>query len=707
MSDPKKDIFRRVILVFAGFCLLAVLITWKIFSLQVYEGEYWRQRSEELTIRFETTEPVRGNIFSDNGSLLSASVPVFHIYLDFTSEKFKDRMFDSKLDSLAEGLAAIFNDRSPSEYKRILVNGRSKGYEYYLLKRNVTYKQLKAMRQLPVLRHGRYKGGLIAEQKTRREKPFRWLAERTLGFKSNQKGQRSVGIEAAFNDELKGVSGWRVMQKIAGGIYKPLRNEGEVEPKDGRDIVSTINVNLQDVAENSLHYHLKKHNAYSGCVVLMEVSTGEIKAIANLTRDPQGNYKESYNIAIGQSTEPGSTFKLPALMAAFEDGKILPNDTVDTGKGIYYWIPGKPMKDSHEEGYGRITVQRSFEVSSNIGVSKVIHQSYAKNPMDFVNRLRSMQVDTRLNLQIQGEGRAFILDTSNAYWSKVALPYMSIGYSVKMTPLQTLTFYNAIANNGKMVKPMFVKEIREQGKTVKVFEPEIISEAICSPSTLRMAQQLLEGVVAKGTAADLFKGAQYTVAGKTGTARINQAGEGYEVDGLKKYQASFVGYFPADKPKYSCIVVFYEPNAGQFYASKVAAPVFRELADKIYATNLELHQELKPDTTILANNLPSLKKGRSLPAKIVSHHLQFKIANDAGDEWMAVKQEKNVIKTYPMKYTPGMVPDVTGMGLRDALLLLENYGISVQASGRGKVISQSLEAGSRINPGSQIQLTLN
>jgi cell division protein FtsI (penicillin-binding protein 3) len=692
--------------VFSVFCILAALIVWKILSLQVYEGEYWEQRSQELTIKFETTEPVRGSIFSDNGSLLTTSVPVFNIYLDFTSEKFRDRKFDSKLDSLADGLAAILKDRSSPEYKRILINGKNRKLEYYLLKRNVTYKQLKAIRQLPVFRHGRYNGGLIAEQKTRREKPFRWLAERTLGFKSTQKNQRSVGIESAFHDELKGVSGWRVMQKIAGGIYKPLRYEGEVEPKDGRDIVSTINVNLQDVAENSLHYHLKLHNAHSGCVVLMEVSTGEIKAIANLTRDQDGNYRESYNLAMGHCTEPGSTFKLPALMAAFEDKLKLPDDSVDTGNGIYYWIPGKPMKDSHDGGYGKISVQRSFEVSSNVGISKVINQAYAKNPVDFISRLRHMRVDTRLNLQILGEGRAFILDTSSSYWNKTALPYMSIGYSVKMTPLQTLTFYNAVANNGRMVKPMFVKEIREQGKTVKLFEPEIISESICSPATIRMARQMLEGVVTHGTAADLFKGSQYPVAGKTGTARINVGGL-YDVDGIRKYQASFVGYFPADKPKYSCIVVFYEPNAGQFYASKVAAPVFRELADKIYSTNLDLHQELKPDTTLLANSTPLIKKGRSLPVKAVANHLDLNLDDNISDEWITVKQNKNEIKTSSLKYSSGLVPDVTGMGLRDALLLLENYGICVQSTGRGKVISQSLHAGSKIFPGLQIQLTLN
>jgi cell division protein FtsI (penicillin-binding protein 3) len=706
MIDPKKDIFRRLIFVFAGFGLLSALIVWQIVNIQFREGEKWKQLAQELTIRFETTEPVRGSIFSDNGSLLSGSVPVFNLYIDFTAEKFRDKHFESKLDSLSNGLAEVFKDRPAAEYKRIIQQGRKKGHEYYLLKRNVSYKQLKAIRQLPVLRHGRYKGGLIAEQKSRREKPFRWLAERTLGFKSYQQNQRSVGIEAAFHDDLKGVSGWRVTQKIAGGIYKPLRSEGEVEPKDGRDIISTINVNLQDVAENSLLYHLKLHNAKSGCVVLMEVSTGEIKAIANLMRDNDGNYKELYNIAVGRSSEPGSTFKLPALLAAFEDGKKLPDDSVDTGNGIYYWIPGKPMKDSHEGGYGKITVQRAFELSSNIGISKVINQSYSKNPMDFINRLRKMKVDAPLNLQISGEGHAFILDTSSAYWSKTALAYMSIGYSVKMTPLQILTFYNAIANNGKMVKPMLVKEIREQGKTVKVFEPEIISEAICSPATVSMAKKLLEGVVTHGTAAELFKGAQYTVAGKTGTARINQPGN-VEDDGVKKYQSTFVGYFPADKPKYSCIVVFYEPNAGQYYASKVAAPVFRELADKIYSTNLELHQELKPDSVLLAENFPYVKKGRSQPAQVIYDHLNLKMKQPFNEEWISVKPEKNELKIQALKIIPGYVPDVTGMGLRDALLLLEQCGISVQTTGRGKVISQTLPAGSKATPGALIQLTLN
>jgi cell division protein FtsI (penicillin-binding protein 3) len=706
MSDLKKVIYLRALLVFAGFCLMGALIIWRIFMLQFKEGDYWRQQAEDMTMRVEKIEPVRGSIFSDNGSLLSTSIPVFNIYVDFTAKKFSGKNIHSTLDSLAYALSALFNDRPVSEYRRILQQGRSRGYEYYLLKRNVTYRQLKKLKQMPVFRHGRFHGGLIAEQRHRRVKPYRWLAERTIGFKSMQSGQRSVGIEAAFDNELRGVSGWRVMQKIAAGVYKPLRSEGEVEPKDGKDIITTLNIYLQDVAENSLLHHLRLHRAKGGCVVLMEVSTGEIKAIANLVRDSDGNYRELYNLAVGHSSEPGSTFKLQALMAVLEDRKATIDDTVNTGQGVYFWLADKPMKDIREGGYGNITIRQAFAVSSNIGVSKVVHKAYAKNPMAFVNTLRRMKVDTPLNLQIHGEGHSFILDTSSRYWSRVALPYMAIGYSVKLTPLQILTFYNAVANNGKMVKPLLVKEIREQGRPIKVFQPEVLCESICSPATVRMAQEMLREVVVNGTAADLFKACQYTVAGKTGTARISRDGS-YESDGQVKYQAAFVGYFPAEQPRYSCIVVFYEPEGGQFFASRVAAPVFRELADKIYSGSLEMHPEVQPDSSLLAGcNLP-VKKGRLASLSVLGPDFNLPIPDQTEEEWIVLSKENGQSRVNPLIITPGRVPDVTGMGLRDAVLLLENLGLVVHAQGKGKVVAQSLHAGTPLVPGNTIHLELN
>ncbi len=706
MSDLKQVIYLRALLVFAGFCLIGALIVWRIVILQFKEGDYWRQRAEDITMRVEKIEPVRGSIFSDDGSLLSTSIPVFNIYVDFTAKKFREKNIKPTLDSLAHALSALFNDRPVSVYRKILLHGHSRGYEYYLLKRNVTYRQLKKLKQMPVFRHGRFNGGFIAEQRHRRVKPYRWLAERTVGFKTMQPGQRSVGIEAAFDNELKGVSGWRVIQKIAGGVYKPVRSEGEVEPKDGRDIITTLNVYLQDVAENSLLHHLKLHRARSGCVVLMEVNTGEIKAIANLVRDSDGNYRELYNLAVGHSSEPGSTFKLPALMAVLEDKKATIYDTVNTGHGTYYWLSDKPMKDPREGGYGNITIKQAFAVSSNIGVSRVVYKAYAKNPMAFVNTLRRMKVDTPLNLQIHGEGKGFILDTSSHYWSRVALPYMAIGYSVKLTPLQILTFYNAIANNGKMVKPLLVKEIREQGKPIKVFQPEILCESICSPATLGMAQEMLREVVISGTGAELFKGCQYTVAGKTGTARISRGGS-YEPEGQIKYQAAFVGYFPAEKPRYSCIVVFYEPEGGQFFASRVAAPVFRELADKIYSASLEMHPEVQPDSSLLAGcNLP-VKKGRLSPLTVIGPDLNLNLPDQVEEEWIALSRERGQAKTNALNITPAQVPDVTGMGLRDAVLILENLGLVVHAQGKGQVVAQSLHAGTRLAPGTTIYLELN
>ncbi|MCC6385354.1 MAG: transpeptidase family protein [Bacteroidia bacterium] len=706
MKDARRSVFNRVLLVFAGFCIFGILIFWKIFTLQIVEGEIWKEKAEELTIAYQNIEPIRGSIYSDNGSLLSTSLPVFTLYVDYTTHYFLDKSFSSKIDSVSQGLSQLFNDKTASEYRRILIEGKRRGSRYSLLKRNVTYKQLKEVRQLPVFRHGRYKGGLIAEQQSKPQKPFKWLAERTLGYVTREKGERSVGIEAAFDEHLRGVRGIRLVQKIAGGIWKPVRNENEVEPKDGLDVISTINVNLQDVAENSLMYHLKVHNAESGCVVLMEVSTGEIKAIANLVRNSDGSYSENYNIAVGRSTEPGSTFKLPALMAAFEDSRALPSDTVDTEKGIHYWISRKPMRDSHEGGYGRITVQRAFELSSNIGVSKVINKSYSRNPMEFVKRLRSMGVDAPLGLQIKGEGRPFIMDTSSKGWSRFDLPYMSIGYSVRMTPLQLLTFYNAIANNGRMVKPLFVKEIREQGKTVRKFETEVLSEAICSQATIEKAKKLLEGVVESGTAAGSFKNSQYKVAGKTGTARIAQ-GTMYEADGQKKYQASFIGYFPAESPKYSCVVVFYEPSY-QYYASQVAVPVFRELADKIYSTDIELHKEVQKEDLLLASHLPVQQKGRSHQLKMVYDQLNINNPVNLTDEsWSVIKTDNGVVKAASLSFASNLVPDVKGMGIRDALLLLEGMGLRVNAEGRGKIISQSLNPGMKITHGSEIILVLN
>lgn len=703
MQETKKDILWRVYFVYIFICLFGLAIIVQLCRLQFVQGEYWRAKADSLTLAYKKIEPSRGNIYSADGSLLATSVPIYEVHIDFMSGGIAKNIFTEKVDSLAHCLSVLFGDKSKEEYKRFIKESRREGERYALLKKNVTFNELKKLRQFPILRLGRYKGGLIVEQKSKRVRPFQKLAARTVGY--NLPGLEPVGLEGSMDKYLKGVSGVRLMQKISGNVWKPLNDENEIEPKEGDDIITTIDVNIQDVAENSLETQLKIHNAESGCAILMEVATGEIRAIANLRKGIDGNYREDFNSAIGQSTEPGSTFKLASLLAAMEDGFVDPDDSVDTHGGIVYWTSGRPMKDSHEGGYGKISVRKAFEVSSNVGISKIISKYYSKNPQSFVDRLRKMHVGDPLELQIEGEGRPLVKDTKNKSWSKTTLPYMSIGYECKMTPLQVLALYNTVANNGRMVKPRFVKEIRQKGQMVKSFPVEVIADSIFSAGTIQKARQLLEGVVQNGTAKNL-KHSDYRIAGKTGTARIANNNAGYENGGVR-YQASFVGYFPADNPKYSCMVVVYAPSNDVYYAAEVAGPIFKEIADKVYSTNIEMHKELQPDSSFADNDFPSPKSGIVKQTKKAMQNLKIptvQITTDA--EWMVPIKSDKKIKIAELKIVKNTVPNVLGMGLRDAIYLLESQGLQVSANGRGIVLKQSLNAGTKISKGQQIIIEL-
>ena len=703
MKETKKDILWRVYVVYIFICLFGLAIIVQVFRLQFVQGQYWREKADSLTLAYKKIEPARGNIYSADGSLLATSVPVYDVHVDFMSEAVTKQVFSENVDSLAYCLSALFKDNSKDEYKRFLKESRKDGERYGLLKKNVSFNQLKELRQFPIFRLGRYKGGLIVEQKSRRERPFRLLAARTIGY--NIPGVTPVGLEGSYDKFLKGTSGIRLMQKISGSVWKPLNDDNEVDPKEGNDVITTIDVNIQDVAENSLLTQLQMHNAEAGCAIMMEVATGEIRAIANLKRSSDGSYHEDFNSAIGQSTEPGSTFKLASLLAAMEDGYVDLDDSVDTQKGMVYWTSGRPMKDSHEGGYGKISVKHAFEVSSNVGISKIIYKYYSKNPQAFVDRLRKMHIGNPLGLQIGGEGSPLVKDTKNKSWSNTTLPYMSIGYECKMTPLQILTLYNAVANNGKMVKPRFVKEVRQKGQLVKSYPVEVIADSICSARTIKKAKLLLEGVVQNGTATNLKK-SEYQIAGKTGTARIANNNSGYD-NGTVKYQASFVGYFPADNPKYSCMVVVYAPSNDVYYAAQVAGPIFKEMADKVYSTNMEMHAELEQDSLLADNTLPMPKSGNVNSAKKAMEVLQIpqkQIPSDAN--WMAITKTEKKTKLADLKIATNVVPNVLGMGLRDAVYLLESQGLHVTATGRGSVIKQSLEAGYRIIRGQQIIIEL-
>ncbi|MCD4731818.1 MAG: PASTA domain-containing protein [Bacteroidales bacterium] len=510
-----------------------------------------------------------------------------------------------------------------------------------------------------------------------------------------------MGIEGSYSKYLSGKIGKQLRRRINNGDWIPVFDENEIEPEDGKDIITTIDLNVQDVAESALYNHLIEHQAKWGCAVLMEVETGEIKAIANLTKDQStGKYYETYNYAIGTSIEPGSTFKLPSMIALFEDGLENLEDTIDIGKGFAVYS-GLTIQDVHGIRDGRVSIKEVFEKSSNAGVSTLVYNKYVSQPQRYIDRLYDMSLHEKIGLEIAGEGKPFIKDTKNSSWSKVSLPFMSIGYEIQLTPLQILTFYNAVANNGKMVKPMFVKEIQCAGKTIQEFKTEVLNGSICSQKSLEKAHEILKGVVESGTATSLNK-SPYKIAGKTGTAQIANNSSGYD---KTNYNASFVGYFPADTPKYSCIVVVSRPSTGRYYASSVAVPVFKEIADKVYATNLEIHQENKIEdsnidypiyATGYQKELEQIYKTLDIPLDSLSTNAEWAIAMKADS---SVRLDTRIIKE-------GQVPNVKGMGAKDAIYVLENLGLIVKIRGRGFVREQSLSPGARIKEGNMIYLRL-
>ncbi|MFH1121438.1 MAG: penicillin-binding protein [Bacteroidota bacterium] len=699
MDTNKRDILRKVYLVYLAMAMLGIGIVAKVLYIQVVEGDEWREKAKKLGVKYEEIKAIRGNILSSDGSLIAASIPVFDLRMDAGNTHYDDDYYYEHVDSLAFCLANLFRDRSKQEYRQLLVKARKNNNRYLLLKRNITYDHLKKVRKFPILKLGKYKGGIIAEARNRRELPFRWLAFRTIGW-DKEGSENDIGLEGAYSKILEGESGRRLMERIGNGVYRPLNDETEIEPRNGHDILTSIDINIQDVAEDALMRQLIANEADHGCAILMEVETGFIVAIANLGKNKQGIYEEKYNYAIGESSEPGSTFKLASIISALDEGLLKLTDTVDTQGGAVRYA-NRIMKDSHEGGYGRISVERAFELSSNVGISKVVYKAYHDKPQQYIDKLYSMRLNQKLGLDIPGEGNPSIKDTKSKIWSKVSLPWMSIGYEVAVTPLQTLAFYNAVANNGKMVKPQFVREIRLAGETVQSFTPIILLESITkNPETLPKVRKLLEGVVEKGTATNL-KNPVYKIAGKTGTAQIAQNNAGYN---KSNYKASFVGYFPADHPRYSCIVVINNPRKGVYYGGSIAGPVFREIADKVFATRLD-HNIKTADT--LPGSLPVSATGYIKDLETILKEINIQWTGDSQEyEYVRLNGSDSSLKMEPRKTADLKIPDVTGMGARDAVFLLESAGLKVQVKGRGQVKRQSVPAGSKVKRGSSCIIEL-
>ena len=621
--------------------------------------------------------------------------------MDVNTEALTDEIFNTHVDSLSWYLSDLFKDKGATDYRNLLVNARNRGERYLLIRRKVKYTDLKRLKTFPLFRLGRYKGGLIYEQKNKRKKPFRLLAARTIGY--DREGIKPVGLEGAYKAQLGGVQGKRFMKKISGGVWMPVGDNNEIEPKDGYDIHTTIDVNIQDVAENALFNQLNIHKADHGTVVLMEVATGEIKAIANLMRNDEGNYYEGYNYAIGESTEPGSTFKLATLIALLEDGYADLDDLIDTegGEKNYY---DRTMFDTHD--YGKISLKEAFELSSNIGFAKMVVSNYSDQPEQFIKRLHQLGLNDQLGIEISGEGVPKIKTVDDETWSGITLPWMAHGYEVLLTPLQILTFYNAIANDGKMVKPKFVRSIMDRGRVIEDIPTQVLKDPICSNKTIEKVKVALEGVVENGTARNL-KAAAYKIAGKTGTAQIANAKYGYRYESKVSHQASFVGYFPADAPKYSCIVVVNAPSSYVYSGNLVAGPIFKEVADKIYANELEIHEELEAQPYYANSAIPYSKSGYYSDLKQVFDQLNVQIeVKSEQPDLVYTSTKDSVVIIQNKNHEANLVPNVKGMGLQDALYLLENKGLKVRFHGVGTVKKQSIKNGTRIQPGMLITLSL-
>ncbi|MBL7770315.1 MAG: transpeptidase family protein [Flavipsychrobacter sp.] len=702
--EVKRDILWRVYLCFIGMVVFSFLVIGKALYIQQAEGAYWKSKSDSLHTRIINLDADRGTIYSEDGSMLSTSIPFFNIYVDFGAEGLRDKngkRFRENLDSLSYSLAVLFQDKSADGYKKLLQAGFRKKDRYFLLKKNIDFEQYKQLREFPLVRLGRNKSGFIAEVKSKRLNPFGMLANRTIGLA--RENAQNVGLERTYDSLLKGETGKKLVRFIAGGVAVPVEGY-EVEPENGKDLITTLDVNIQDIAQQALLKMMIENEAVNGTCIVMEVATGKIKAIANLGKRGEGDYWEDLNYAI-RASEPGSTFKLATMLAVLEDGKANLGSQVNLENGVWQ-VNRRTVYDSERHKRTNVSLQQAFELSSNVGMAKMVMQHYSGNPEKFIGHLKRLRLHEVSGIDLVGETQPIVKTPKSKTWSATSLPWMSFGYEVLVSPLQTLMLYNAVANNGKMMRPYLLQEVQQDGRTIWNREPEIMVESICKETTLKQLKTSLEGVVLNGTAKSLSS-PYYGIAGKTGTALVANGSRGY-ADHI--YQSSFAGYFPADNPKYSCIVVIKnKPFAAKYYGGTVAGPVFREIADKLFAMEA---QQIPVQTVSLPK--PDSSKfrytGSGEKMKMVMEALSLPYKDSAMQkDWAVLESDedyRSVVKALDTK-SSGQMPDLKGMGLRDALFLLEERRLKVQVKGKGKVFSQSLAPGSPIQPKQTITIELN
>ena len=692
----KRSILLRVRVAFLFIVLFAIAVVIKTGHIQFVEGEKWAAMGERISFDYKRVKATRGNIYSDNGSLLATSLPFYKVAFDATQPK--DEIFDKKVDSLAYYLSRFFGDKSKTDYKHMLKDARATNKQYVILSRKrINYQEKKMMLEWPIFREGRLRGGAIFEKIDVRYHPFANLSRRTVGYiNENDKG---AGLEYSFNEQLGGQDGYAYYQKIAGGHWKPVFDATNVKAIDGLDLQTTLDINLQDVSETALYKAMMQHNADDGLVVVMDVKTGEVKAISNLSSNGRGGFSEKFNFATGQVFEPGSTFKLVTMIALLEDSPVELTDSVDTGNGSFNFY-NKTVRDHEEGGLGMVTVQEAFEHSSNVAMAKLVDKHFGLRPQKFVDYLDKLKQSVPLGIQILGEQPPKIKRPGEKGWSGISLPWLSHGYGIETTPLHTLALYNAVANNGVMIKPVFVKSIKKADEDEEIFATEVLNKSICSNKTLNRLKLLLEGVVENGTAKNI-KGTHYRIAGKTGTAQILEKGH-Y----TKKYITSFVGYFPAHEPKYSAIVLIKNPRGWYQYGSSVAAPVFKEIADNIYSRDINLHQPMDIRKFAVQEVLPVIRAGKQQELTLLCNELGISNHSQTEEEWVRSTRNGSGINWKKAQASKELVPDVMGMTFRDAIFLLENSGLHVSYEGKGRVVKQSLTAGGRIGKGSRIYIKL-
>ncbi len=706
--EVKKDILWRVYLVFLGIVVFSLVVLGRVFYIQQVQGHYWKGLSDSLHLEYRELDAERGTIYSEDGSMLSTSIPYFDIHIDFGADGLREKngkRFHEKVDSLSVALSSLFGDQNASAYRKELVSAYRNKDRYFQLRKNVSFRQYQLLRDFPLIRQGRNKSGFIFEGHDKRLTPFGLLANRTIGLSReymDSEGRlvsKNVGLEKTYDTLLKGTDGKRLVRRISGGAFVPIEGS-EIDPENGKDLLTTIDVNIQDIAEDALMKMMVANEAEHGTCMVMEVKTGKIKAIANLGRQSDGGYYEDLNYAITKS-EPGSTFKLVTMLSVLEDHFVNLSNNVNLEGGTWK-VAGRTVYDSEKHGRTNVTVKQAFELSSNVGMAKLVTAYYSGKPQAFIDHMHRLRLDTLTGIDLLGESHPVIPNPKSKYWSAPTLPWMGFGYNVAVTPLQTLMIYNAVANHGKLMRPYLVNAVLKDGNIVRKVEPVTLVDSICSPQTLAALQECLRGVVIEGTAAKLNT-PYYSIAGKTGTALVANGTRGY-ADHI--YQSSFAGYFPAEDPKYSCIVVIKnKPFAQKFYGAEVAGPVFREIADRLYSISID---GLPIYQTVIKNDSSSFVwSGWKADFKKVYGSTSGGLRDSTGDKpWTFLINRSFKPVAQPLPVENHHMPGVKGMGMKDALFLLENMDLKVVARGRGKVRSQSISPGTEISKGQTVYLDM-